>query len=220
MRAYIVGRGESLWSVASRLGFNPEEVWNAPENRELRERRASSQVLAPGDVLYVPDVEQEDLHLTAKTTNEFTADVEYLTVRLLLGAAGGEARANEPYEVYGLREVISGNSDAHGFVELEAPAHVQRLFVHFPDQSVTTTVRVGDLDPETEDDGIRTRLYNLGYLPWDEVVGPRLRQHQTPDQRRHDLTEAVRHFQEDEGLPTTGELDDTTRQAIRNRHGA
>lgn len=220
MKAYIIGRGEDLRGIAARLGFDPDEVWNADENRELRERRHSPQVLAPGDVIFVPEAEQEDLAVTAKTTNEYVADVEYLLVRVQLAAGGSRPRGGEPYEVHGLREVITGTADGDGVIEVEVPAHARQVFLHFPDQGTTTRVRLGDLNPEDDDDGIRTRLFNLGYLPNDEMMGPRLARRQTPDQRRQDLADAVRHFQEEAGLDATGELDDATRAAIRERHGA
>lgn len=219
MRAYIIGRGEDLQSIAARLGFDPNEVWNADDNRELRELRNSPQVLAPGDVLYVPDVEQEELMVTAKTTNEYTADIDYLNVGLKLGVGDGEARADEPYEIYGLSETLTGSADGDGCINVEVPAHVRQLYVYFPEQETGARVRLGDLDPASDEEGIRTRLFNLGYLPSDEILGPRMANVQTRDQREADLAMAVRHFQQDAGIEPTGELDDETRAAIRDRHG-
>ena len=220
MRAYIVGRGEDLQSIAARLGFDPEEVWNASENQGLRELRDNPQVLAPGDVLYVPDVEETELALRAKTTNEYTADIEYVEVNLARSAGGGEARANEPYEVHGLREVVRGNADGEGRIPLEVPAHVRTLHVYFPEQRSSARVRLGHLDPPTEASGIRARLFNLGYLASGDVLGPRYAPNRSPAAAAAELRAAVEHFQEDAGLEVTGELDQQTCTAIRDRHGS
>jgi len=219
MRAYIIGRGEDLESIAARMGFDPDEVWEADENEELREQRHSAQVLAPGDVLYVPDVEPVELDVSAKTTNSYRADIEYVEVRLRLALGSSEPRANEPYEVHGLRNIISGSSDGDGKISFEVPAHVRRVHVYFPEQGSATRVELGGLDPETEDEGVRTRLCNLGYLASDDLLGPRLSNDRSPRERAQELRAAVVRFQRAHGIEATGDLDEDTRAAIRDEHG-
>jgi hypothetical protein len=220
MRAYIVGRGEDLESIAARLGFDAQEVWNASENQELREQRGDPQVLAPGDVLYVPDVEETELAVRARTTNEYTADIEYVEVNLALSAGGSEARANEPYEIHGLRSVVSGSADGEGNIRVEVPAHVRTLDVRFPEQQSAARVRLGHLDPTSESTGVRTRLHNLGHLASGDMLGPRYAPDRAPAAAAEELRQAVLRFQEALGLKLTGELDEPTSKAIRDRHGS
>jgi hypothetical protein len=219
MKAYIVGRGEDLHSIAARFGFDALEVWNASDNQELRELRGDPQVLAPGDVLYVPEVEDEDLPLTARTTNTFIGEIERVNVNLDLSAGSSSPLANEPYEIHGLREVVTGTSDDQGRIQIEVPAHVRTLTVYFPEQQSSARVRLGGLNPIDHDSGIRTRLFNLGYLASNDLLGPALSPTRSPAARRAELARAVRDFQEDAGLEATGELDEATRAAIADRHG-
>jgi hypothetical protein len=74
-------------------------------------------------------------------------------------------------------------------------------------------VRVGNMDPVNEAGGVLKRLVHLGYLPFADVA--RL---DTTD-GRDELTCAVRRFQGDAGLETSGEIDDVTRSALVDRHG-
>jgi hypothetical protein len=58
---------------------------------------------------------------------------------------------------------------------------------------------LGQVDPHTEISGVRARLDNLGY-------------------RTTDLEDAVSTFQEDHGLPMTGEVDVSLMDALRAEH--
>jgi hypothetical protein len=51
---HTVVQGETLTRIAHRYGFPPAALWEAEENRELAQQRASMDVLAPGDVVVVP----------------------------------------------------------------------------------------------------------------------------------------------------------------------
>jgi hypothetical protein len=99
------------------------------------------------------------------------------------------------------------------------PAHVRTLTVYFPEQQSSARVRLGGLNPIDHDSGIRTRLFNLGYLASNDLLGPALSPTRSPAARRAELARAVRDFQEDAGLEATGELDEATRAAIADRHG-
>ena len=54
MRPYVVRQGEHLAGIAARYGFDPQPVWEHEANSELREQRRDPQILAPGDLLYIP----------------------------------------------------------------------------------------------------------------------------------------------------------------------
>ena len=59
MRPNIVKQRDYVDSIADQYGFDPEEVWNDDKNKTLKEKRKSPNILAPGDVLFIPDVCQE-----------------------------------------------------------------------------------------------------------------------------------------------------------------
>lgn len=69
-------------------------------------------------------------------------------------------------------------------------------------------LQVGHLDPVPEPTGVKARLSNLGY-----PAGP-------PDVDDLDaLRFSLELFQNDSGLPITGELDEATRQTLWEAHG-
>ncbi len=219
MRAYVIRAGDDLDLLAARMGFDAGEVWNDDQNRELRERRQDPNVLAPGDVVYLPEPHDEPQRLAAHTTNRYRAAVGRVRLDLLLTAGGPEPLANEPYEVRGAGAPISGRSDGQGHATIEVPARVRELELLLPEQGTRSVLRLGHLDPASDASGVRTRLANLGYLPPYDLLPPYMRPERSPAELEHELTAALRRFQGEHGLSATGGLDDATRDALRRAHG-
>jgi hypothetical protein len=46
-------------AIAQSRGLKPDDIWQHPSNKSLREKRQNAELLAPGDVLYVPVVEAQ-----------------------------------------------------------------------------------------------------------------------------------------------------------------
>lgn len=214
MRPYVVKQGDYLTKLAHVHGFDADEVWGHPKNEELRAMRPNPELLAPGDVILIPVLTKEGLSFTAGTTNRYRASVPRIAVDLVFEDEGGPL-AEEPYEVRGLRgadgEPLNGQTDADGRVHFEVPVTVREIEILFPRRNVATTALVGDMDPGSEESGIRKRLENLGYL----IAGPDL----TAD-REEVLRGALVAFQRSRGLPVTGKLDEDTRKALLEAHGA
>lgn len=212
MRAYVVQRGEDLASIGARLGFDPEAVWSLPENRELRDLRRDPGVLAPGDVLRVPEPESATLPLTAGADNPFEAEVPSLRMHLALRSGGVIPLANEPYRVEGLARPLTGTTDGDGVADFRLPAHVREVRVVVVRTGVSTVLRIGELDPVEERTGLEQRLYRLGLLR-EEPSGER----SIDDDL---LARALRRFQRTRGLEVTGEADEATRRALVEEHGS
>lgn len=64
------------------------------------------------------------------------------------------------------------------------------------------------MNPADDNAGAQGRLKNLGYY-----TGP------LSGSVDDDTTDAVRRFQQDAGLPVTGQLDTATQSALAQRHG-
>jgi hypothetical protein len=64
----------------------------------------------------------------------------------------------------------------------------------------TFELKFGSLDPVETDTGVSGRLVNLGY-------------------GSDDPKEAIKAFQQKQGLPVTGEVDDATRSALKDQFG-
>lgn len=216
-RPYVVKQGDYLTKLAHRHGFDAESVWAHPKNAELRAARRTPEVLAPGDVLYMPNAPREGLPFKPGVKNRYKARVPKVEVTLCF-KDGSAPLADEPYEVRGLTAAHGdedapaalGRTDAEGRVTLHVPLTVREVTVTFPHRNVVYPVRIGDMDPETEMSGVQKRLQNLGFLSPD------------PDPEV-DLGELIRGaiaaFKKSHGLGESGELDAATRDALLNAHG-
>ncbi|WP_437738183.1 peptidoglycan-binding protein [Sorangium sp. So ce1335] len=212
MRPYVVRQGDYLSRLAYRFGFDAEEVWNHPRNQALRERRASPEILAPGDVLYLPEEPSRGAALTPHAANRFRGAPPRIEVEIAL-AIEDEALAGARCVVEGAGAPIEATADGDGVVRFEVPAHVGRVELVVPDRRVRLSVLIGHLDPHDDDSGAMGRLANLGLLLPGHGA-------ETDDERRARLHAAVARFQEQQGIAVTGLLDDETRSALRGANGS
>ncbi len=199
---HTVGQGESVESVAVRAGHRWETLWEHPSNAPLRSARRSPHVLMPGDRVYVPPLEKKALDADTTRRHRFRCEnvPSRLRLRFLLG---GEPRANAAYvlTVDGVRS--EGSTDGDGRVDVPVHPLAARAVLEFTDPQRSHARRVFDLnlrhlDPSAEASGARSRLRHNGY----DVRN---------DARARD---ALRSFQERNGLPPTGELDAATQDAL------
>lgn len=225
MRPHVVRQGDYLTRLAARMGFDADEVWNHDDNRELRERRPNREILAPGDILRVPDAPATSRpSFTSGGTRRYRARVPSVTVRVVLDGGQGPI-ANEPYEIHGLpgQEPLRGTTGADGLVSVELPVHVSRVDLVLPNRRQIHPLRVGHLDPAGERSGLRSRLAHLGYLlphPGEVLSHPLLDDHGSLEAEPERLARAVRTFQQDRDLGTTGQPDAQTMDALATRHGS
>jgi hypothetical protein len=222
MRPYVVRQGDHLPRLAARMGFDAEEVWNHERNRGLRERGRTPEMLAPGDVLFVPEAPRVVRHrISPGASHRFSGQPRTLTLRFA-PRIGASALPNERVIVEGLGAPIETSTDGEGVVTFEAPVDVAEVDVVLPDRARRFSLRVGHLDPIEESSGVEQRLAHLGFLLPLEVAargsmhGPM----RTDEYRRHRVARAIACFQRKNGLPATGALDDDTRRALRDAHGA
>jgi hypothetical protein len=121
------------------------------------------------------------------------------------------ANADYVLEVDGVW-VAKGKTDGEGRLETALPprARIGRLVVYpgLPEERIMA-LDLGTMDPVEETSGIRKRLRNLGYLC--ELEGPG----DGPD-----VQQAVRRFQEKNGLTVTGSADGATRSKLKDLHGS
>ena len=216
MRAYVVKQGDYLTKLAYALGFSADAVWNDAKNADLKASRPDPDLLAPGDVLYLPDAAPDDLPVQSGTSNDYAAAVPLVSVHLVL-AEDGVPLADEPYIVEGHGEPTLGTTGGDGAVSLTAPITLRELRLTLPQRGIAYAVRIGDLDPITEASGVSQRVKHLGfegYAPWTRADGAEADGDVDRDRR------AVTEFQRSRGLPETGEADDATREALIEAHGS
>ncbi|MCA9618715.1 MAG: peptidoglycan-binding protein [Myxococcales bacterium] len=210
MRPHVVRQGEYLSQLAARLGVDADDIWQDPANAELRERRTSGDMLAPGDVIHLPDEPPSGSSVRARSSNRYQAVIPTVPVEVRL-EVGDEPLANARCTIEGLAQPLEAETDGDGLLRFDAPTNVEELRACFTEPNLTFAIRVGHLDPIEEPSGVADRLVNLGYL--DESA----RRSAASEGR---LFTALRDFQRDHDLEPTGELDDATRDALRDAHGA
>jgi N-acetylmuramoyl-L-alanine amidase len=151
-----------------------------------------------------PAEEAEDGAETADTSTHQLPDFKPQTDT-------GKGRANIPYLLVVEGVTKSGNTDGDGYLdELISPtARSGRIILNSgtPAEEIIL-IKIGEMDPAEELNGIRKRLTNLGFPCGDG------------DERSPEFVAALMLFQECAGLPATGQLDDATRSSLKDAHGS
>jgi hypothetical protein len=209
MTPYVIRQGDHLPLLAVRRRFDLNEVWNHPKNAGLKTLRKSPNILAPGDVVYLPDPAPVTwLPVTVGSPNSFTATVLTTKVSVTFAVAG-KALAGVACVVHGLPAPNTFTTDGAGNLSLEVPLATESVVVEFPSVPLVRRLKMGHLDPASECSGVIQRLRALGYISPRSAV----------DADSPGLATAVTAFQKDNGLPPTGSLDRPTEEALERAHG-
>lgn len=202
---HVVGQGESVESVAVRAGHRWQTVWEHPANAPLREVRSSPHVLRPGDRVFVPPLEVKTVD--ADTTRRHRFRCENVPSRLRLRfLIDGAPRANAPFVLMVDGSRSEGVTDGDGRIDVAVNPVAERAlleFVEAPRSHVRRRfdLRLRCLDPADEASGWVARLRLLGY-----AIG---------SARGDRSLDALKAFQQRNGLPVTGSADAATLDALR-----
>jgi hypothetical protein len=220
MTPYIVRQGDYLAKLAFIHGFDADTVWNDAKNDDIRKLRPNPNILAPGDILYIPESKKDELPIEKGTENSYAASVPRVTVVLVFQDPDGAPIASEVYEVRGLppRDSEPLKTQSDGRAEFTIPLDVRQIEVFFPTKNILFAIRVGDLDPHLERSGIIQRLRNLGLLR--ERVAARLGSGVGSPDDQDDLRNALATLQAASGADATGTLSEETRRLVVDKFGA
>lgn len=204
-----VQQGECLSSIAARYGFTWRALWDAPENKALRDTRRDPNILFPGDGVHVPERAQKSEPSQTAKRHVFKVRVEKASLHLrLVGSL--EPLAGEPYTLTVGRETIEGETDGEGMIDVRVPADLSTATLILPKRRQRYTLAIGRLDPVDTASGAKARLQNLRLYD-GEVDGATL----DPD-----AAAAIQAFQRAKGLTADGELTDRTVSALHEEHGS
>lgn len=198
-----VRQGDCLTSIAAQHGFTWAKLWNHPDNADLRQLRKDPNVLYPGDVVMIPDLEERIESGATEARHRFRLKEVPAEFSVRLIDEDGEPLAHLPFEfVIGVRTIDSGQTDGDGKIELPLPpdATEGELTITDGDETWVFPLDFGALDPIDTDDGASQRLQNLSYVDQDDA-------------------KAVELYQHERGLEATGELDDATRRQLESDYG-
>jgi hypothetical protein len=203
---YVIRQGDFLDKLAYRHSFDRDEIWNDPKNAALQKTRSNPNLLAPGDVLYIPaKVERNWLSVNVGATNKFTATLPMLTINLTM-TCDGEPLANKDCRLEGYGEAKPLTTGGDGSVTFKIPVTVDVVYLVFDDPPVSQEIRPGHMDPHEAPSGVAMRLANLGYLD-DAALSPDIQ------------ADALLAFQADNGIEPTGVADDATVAKLVEVHG-
>lgn len=166
MQPYVIRQGDYLAQLAHRFGFDADAVWNDPANDELRGLRPNPNLLAPTDVLYIPDpTSSEPSDVQVGTTNEFSAsDPPTTKVEIKFAANDPTKFANKAYTIQEISSAEGLTTDDGGIASFDAPVDLQTLTVVFTDSGQSFSFLIGGMDPIDTITGVFARLQNLGYI--------------------------------------------------------
>lgn len=214
MPYHRVDQGECISSIADRYGFFADALWSHPENTELRTLRKNPNVLLPGDIVFIPDKRLKEVACATGKRHRFRRRGVPVRLRLQLVGEGG-ARAGLPYRLSVGDTAWSGKTDGEGWIDVWVPpggTHGQLVVAAESGREEEYRLAVGHLDPVSEATGVSARLQNLGFFRGG-VEGP------SGGQPSDDLASAIAQFQASRSLPATGELNQSTRDALVAAHG-
>jgi N-acetylmuramoyl-L-alanine amidase len=200
-----VKQGECLASIAYQYGLLISTIWDDSANADLRSRRTSPYVLFEGDELVIPDKRPKTVRRATGQAHRFRRRGVPERFRLQL-LAYGEPRAALDYTLEIGGQIFEGRTDEQGRLEHPIPpdARTGRLILG---ENESYDIHLGHVDPVTEEQGVRTRLFNLAFLADHDAAEDAYR-------------EALRVFQAGSGLRASGEMNPETEEALLKAHGS
>jgi hypothetical protein len=208
---HVVKQGDCLSSLALEYGFLPETIWNDPANAELKQKRKNMSILFEGDIVVIPDkrLREESRPTTARHVFKRKGVPEIL--QMTLQDFRYEPRKNVKYTITIDGQTEEGQTDANGHLQHPIPPNARegKLVVHDGGVDEEYPLNLGYLDPITEVSGVQKRLSSLGFDcgEVDGILGPKTEQ-------------AISEFQVQHKLDPTGEVDDKTRQKLKEVYGS
>ena len=198
--AYEVQQSDCLSKIAKDHGFTWKKLWDYGPNAELKAKRKNPNILMPGDVVYIPKIEEKKDTKDVDKLHKFKRKKEQalLRVQLLIGGTPlKEKKCTLVVQTPVGKSERPGKTDKQGNVEIEGSkdiklpgdARLAWLRVGEPPNEFIYRLSLGELSPYDEVQGIQQRLNNLGYNAGlaDGKLGPRTKNAIVAFQRDHDL---------------------------------
>jgi len=168
---HTVAQGEYIAYIAAQYGFvSWQDIWNHPLNATLKSQRQNPNVLFPGDQVYVPDPQVQNIAKPTDQTHNFKLKTSTLKLHLVLQDMYEKPIANAKCILSLGANTYNVTTDGSGAINQEIPPTVQNGVLIIQDDSQTPygnvqiPILVGSLDPVDQLTGQQARLQNLGYF--------------------------------------------------------
>lgn len=213
-----VVQGDSLSSIAKRYGFSSiDEIYNHSSNSDFKALRTNPDIIHVGDEIFIPEINPAKYQAELNKKMTFIRKHPKETLSLLLNFEEDEEKQGADINAILIVDEVEyeSKSDANGLVEWKLPktstrTGVVQLFLE-PDQTEAThafEVKLGELNPVSENTGIQARLNGLGF--YCGKIDNKLKEKSEA---------AIREFQEMNGLTIDGIAGTNTQQALENKYG-
>ena len=208
MPQYTVVQGDTLSKIAKTNKLaNWRKIYDHPDNREFREKRPDPNLIFPGDELFVP--EQEKKHVIANTKKKnkhrLKSQGTKLTVVLLDGNKNPLSEIDYTFDAG--NGAKNGKTDKKGKLSHRIPADAETVKLTY--EGRTVDLKVGQLDPISETEGVQARLQNLGYKV-ETIDG---------DKESEEYKDAVKAFQREYDCAVDGIVGSETRGKLKKVYG-
>jgi len=150
-----VVEGDTISSIAASYGITDWEnrVWNAPENARLKTERVNPNTLAPGDEVFIPQLEQKQESRPVDAWHDFHVVRNKRFLRLKLHDENDQPLANRKYELMpgpmfrGTFVQQGQTTNPDGLVEEEIPHTMLEATLVLPDDNLRVKLMIGYLQP-------------------------------------------------------------------------
>lgn len=162
MSSRKIKQGECIFSIAAERDVPWESIWNHPENGELKQKRKLPNVLFPGDILFVPDLQTKQEGGDSEQKHTFRKKHPKTVLRLRL-IYDGEPLKDTKYRLVIDGRLFRGKTDTEGKLEKVINATAKKGTLTVQGNSSKHKLLFGFLDPVETTSGLQARLNNLGY---------------------------------------------------------
>lgn len=215
---YRVAQGDCLSSIAARCRAGTwQDLYNHPNNAELKKSRPNPHILRPGDEVFIPDPgEEKKVECATGKMHRFHVKQPLADLRVVLRDAEGNPFGGKKYVVEVDGTKIEGKTADDGLVEVKVPLSASEATLSAwlydgedpEDPDVEYQLHLGHLDPHKTISGVQGRLRNLGFrVPIDGQLGEQ-------------TARAIQRFRDRYNLAPEGEdmIDDTLCEALCKAH--
>src|SRR3954452_20849532 len=107
---YEIREGDCLSSLAGERGLTWQKIWDYPANSRLKQLRKDPNILMPGDILVIPDLEKKEYSKVTERRHRFKKKGDPAKIRLRIleeetskekinTETSGDANANDQLNV-------------------------------------------------------------------------------------------------------------------------
>jgi len=239
-----VGDGECIYSIAADEGHKWENVWDAPENADLKAARRNPGALLPGDALTLPDKRPKQAEVSTGQSHTFKFG-KSTTIEFRLLGRMPDAGEDEPDDHADHGQCGDHDGDGGTQAQKEDDGRNEAM----ADTPCKLEYEGGSADGTTDGDGVvkfkipvgikegtlkvgegeqawEMKVTIGGLNPVESISGVQQRlsnlgylRNKVSGEFDEFTRAALRHFQTDNSLDISGKVDDATRDKLNSAHG-